>query len=295
MATLKETKDRINSVKTTLKTTSAMKMVASARLHKGQSLIENMRPYEQRLSRMLQAALASVPDSPELSALCRQHSEEDTKMGPEKVALVAISSNSSLCGAFNANVIKEVTNKVDELKRDGAEITVFSIGRKMAEAMKKIGQPAPEDLNALIAHPEYEPVADLAQRLTDAFLAGTYDRVEIIHNHFINTASQKVITRCYLPMERPQSGGTEAVNDDYIMEPTAAELISALLPRVLRLGVYTAVLDSNAAEHAARTVAMQTATDNGEELLHELTLEYNKGRQQKITAEILDIVGGSLS
>lgn len=293
MATLKETKDRINSVKTTLKTTSAMKMVASARLHKGQSLIENMRPYEQRLSKMLQAALACVPDSPELKALCRQRSEDNT--GPEKVAIVAISSNSSLCGAFNANVIKEVTNRVAQLRGEGAEITVLSIGRKMAEAMKKIGQPTPEDFNSLIAHPEYDPVADFAQKLTDAFLAGTYDRVEIIHNHFVSTASQKVVTRCYLPMERPQTSGAQAVNDDYIMEPTAAELICALLPRVLRLGVYTAVLDSNAAEHAARTVAMQTATDNGEELLHELTLEYNKGRQQKITAEILDIVGGSLS
>lgn len=293
MATLKETKDRINSVKTTLKTTSAMKMVASARLHKGQSLIENMRPYEQRLSRMLQSALASVPDSPELSALCRQRSEDSHD--PEKVAIVAISSNSSLCGAFNANVIKEVTNRVAQLKGEGAEITVLSIGRKMAEAMKKIGQPTPEDLNSLIAHPEYEPVAEFAQKLTDAFLAGTYDRVEIIHNHFVNTASQKVVTRCYLPMERPQVSGADALSDDYIMEPTAAELICALLPRVLRLGVYTAVLDSNAAEHAARTVAMQTATDNGEDLLHELTLEYNKGRQQKITAEILDIVGGSLS
>ena len=293
MATLKETKDRINSVKTTLKTTSAMKMVASARLHKGQSLIENMRPYEQRLSRMLQAALASVPDSPELSALCRRRSEDSHD--PEKVAIVAISSNSSLCGAFNANVIKEVTNRVAQLKGEGAEITVLSIGRKMAEAMKKIGQPTPEDLNSLIAHPEYEPVAEFAQKLTDAFLAGTYDRVEIIHNHFVNTASQKVVTRCYLPMERPQVSGADALSDDYIMEPTAAELICALLPRVLRLGVYTAVLDSNAAEHAARTVAMQTATDNGEDLLHELTLEYNKGRQQKITAEILDIVGGSLS
>ena len=293
MATLKETKDRINSVKTTLKTTSAMKMVASARLHKGQSLIENMRPYEQRLSRMLQAALASVPDSPELSSLCRQRSEDN--LGPEKVAIVAISSNSSLCGAFNANVIKEVTNRVAQLRGEGAEITVLSIGRKMAEAMKKIGQPTPEDFNSLIAHPEYDPVADFAQKLTDAFLAGTYDRVEIIHNHFVNTASQKVVTRCYLPMERPQVSGADALSDDYIMEPTAAELICALLPRVLRLGVYTAVLDSNAAEHAARTVAMQTATDNGEDLLHELTLEYNKGRQQKITAEILDIVGGSLS
>ena len=294
MATLKETKDRINSVKTTLKTTSAMKMVASARLHKGQSLIENMRPYEQRLARMLQAALACVPDSAELNALCRQRSE-DSKSSPEKVAIVAISSNSSLCGAFNANVIKEVTNRVAQLKGEGAEITVLSIGRKMAEAMKKIGQPTPEDLNSLIAHPEYDPVAEFAQKLTDAFLAGTYDRVEIIHNHFVSTASQKVVTRCYLPMERPQTSGTQAVNDDYIMEPTAAELICALLPRVLMLGVYTSVLDSNAAEHAARTVAMQTATDNGEELLHELTLEYNKGRQQKITAEILDIVGGSLS
>ena len=206
-----------------------------------------------------------------------------------------IIDNSSLCGAFNANVIKEVTNRVAQLKGEGAEITVLSIGRKMAEAMKKIGQPTPEDLNSLIAHPEYEPVAEFAQKLTDAFLAGTYDRVEIIHNHFINTASQKVVTRCYLPMERPQVSGADALSDDYIMEPTAAELICALLPKVLRLGVYTAVLDSNAAEHAARTVAMQTATDNGEDLLHELTLEYNKGRQQKITAEILDIVGGSLS
>ena len=298
MATLKETKDRISSVKTTLKTTSAMKMVASARLHKGQTMIENMRPYEKRLANMLASALQCVPDSEELNALCRRRVVDEDSFdaaAPEKVAIIAISSNSSLCGAFNSNVIKEVGARVNELKAEGAEVTVFPVGRKMAEAMKKIGCTTPEDLNSLIAHPEYEPVADFAQRLTDAFLEGLYDRIEIIHNHFVSTATQKVVTDTFLPMERPQDDTASVYSDDYIMEPTATELISSLLPRVLRLKVYTAVLDSNAAEHAARTVAMQTATDNGEALLQELTLEYNKGRQQKITSEILDIVGGSMS
>lgn len=287
MASLKETKGRINSVKSTLKITSAMKMVASAKLHKAQNAIESMLPYEQKLRQMLQGLLATVTDA---------DGRLTTANGSDgKVALVVFSSNSSLCGGFNANVIRDSRLRLKELAAEGEEVVVFSVGKKIAEAMRKSGFESPEDLSELLAHQSYASAAAFAQRLVDGFLSGEYKRVELIYTHFVSTSTQRVTRSVYLPMDTASMQGTEAVlvNDDVILEPSAEELLSSLLPRVLALSIYTVILDTTAAEHAARTVAMQTATDNGESILQELTLEYNKGRQQKITSEILDLVGGS--
>ena len=286
MASLKETKGRIASVKSTLKITSAMKMVASAKLHKAQNSIENMRPYERKLREMLSLLLhsASVPVS------SAGHSSAGT------VAIVAVASNSSLCGGFNGNVVREVKARVAALKAEGYDVEVLSIGKRVADPLKKAGFPSAEDWNELVAHPSYSMADDLAKMLQKAYDDGKYARIELVYNHFVSVGTQKVVCDTYLPMAplTADGGTTREWPEDLIIEPTPEEMLADLLPRVRSLRIYTVILDSVAAEHAARTVAMQTATDNGENILQELTLEYNKGRQQKITSEILDIVGGSM-
>ena len=298
MPSLKEIKGRIASVSSTLKITSAMKMVASAKLHKAQAAIGNMLPYEQRLSRILADLLAvseqpagAVQHIPKFPAKKREHTD---RTGGEvgRVAVVAWSSNSSLCGGFNAAVIRKTLAVVKKWEQDGAKVTVFSVGRKMADAMRKAGYPSPEDYTKLADTPSYEGAAALADTLIAAFDEGRFDRVELVYNHFHSTASQPTRHEVYLPFSVENI--PEAAPEDFIVEPSREELIAQLVPTFQRLRIYTTLLDANAAEHAARTVAMQTATDNGNNLLQELTLEYNKSRQQKITSEILDLVGGTL-
>ena len=278
MPSLKEIKGRIGSVKSTLKITSAMKLVASAKLRKAQTAIENMLPYERGLQSILAAVGGGIPLAAPRSG--------------GKVAIVAFASNSSLCGGFNANAIRETRARVKELAAQGKQVVVISVGRRMAEAMLKSGYPSPKDLTRLSGKPEYEGAKALAEELRDGFGKGEFESVELIYNHFVSAAAQKVMREQYLPMavEMDVQGGEEA--DEVIVEPTREEVLEALVPKVLNLKIYTVLLDSAAAEHAARTVAMQTATDNGDKVLQELTLEYNKGRQQKITSEILDLVGG---
>ena len=233
---------------------------------------------------------------------------------------MAFSSNSSLCGAFNSNVIKKTLSVIDEYRSAGFSddnIVVYSVGRKMADAMRKAGFPSPADFSKMAETPGYEAAAALAQELIEGHFSGRFARVELVYNHFKSTSSQPTIRETYLPnaavprpysaaaspelsrraereWTRPGTGGVPSESGGIIIEPSRTTVLGVLIPKVQRLKIYTVLLDSNAAEHAARTVAMQTATDNGNDLLEALTLEYNKGRQQKITSEILDIVGGSL-
>ena len=293
MPSLKEIKGRIGSVKSTLKITSAMKLVASAKLRKAQQTIEGMRPYERKLQEMMERLVAQAggKGTSQWSARTVQGEEGPVR---QKVALVAFASNSSLCGAFNANAVRLA---LETLRSYGdADVTVYSVGRKMAESMRKVGKPSPADYQSLADKPSYAPAAELASSLMDAFLEGRLDRVDLVYNHFVSSGKQVAVCETLLPMGNVIPSGVESVakesETDYILEPSAAELLEELLPKSLRLKFYTALLDSNASEHAARTVAMQTATDNGEDLLQELTLQYNKGRQQKITSEILDLAGG---
>ena len=314
MASLKEIKGRIASVRSTLKITSAMKLVASAKLRKAQLAIGNMLPYERQLHRILADLMSTAPVAvPDKEAdVPESTSDLMTAREIRKVAIVAFSSNSSLCGAFNSNVIKETLALINEYRSVGLgveDITVYSIGRKMQDAMKKAGFPSPGNYSKMADSPSYDPASTLAQELLNGFLEGRFDKVDLVYNHFKSTASQAVTRRTFLPLsvsDEPSSlsaGKRPEVMEempsprnpeDLIIEPSTEELIEKLLPKVIRLRIYTTLLDSNAAEHAARTVAMQTATDNGNDLLQELTLEYNKGRQQKITSEILDIVGGTM-
>ena len=277
MPTLKETKGRINSVRNTLKITSAMKLVASAKLRKAQQAIESMRPYERQLQRMLE----KVCGSHEPEALVDQ---SDSLRG--RKAVVAIASNSAMCGSFNANVIA----KVRSLRSPGD--TVWSIGRKMADAMRRDGFPSPDDLSAVAEHPAYAPVASLVEKLSEEFEKGRYSCVVLVYNHFVSTSRQEPVVEILLPEGKFVADDSPEREASLIIEPSRKEFLEALVPKTRKLKLYAALLDSSAAEQAARTVAMQTATDNGEDLLEDLTLQYNKGRQQKITSEILDLAGG---
>ena len=290
MPSLKEIKGRIGSVQSTLKITSAMKLVASAKLRKAQQTIEGMRPYERKLQGMLDHLVAS---GAKLSGEYTRTPAEGA--AGQRIALVAFASNSSLCGAFNANAVRLTLETIRSY--GDADVTVYSIGRKMADSMRKAGHPSPADYQKLADKPSYAPAAELAGKLMDDFLAGRLDRIDLVYNHFVSSGKQVPVRETLLPMTSVISSGAEGEVEkseiDYILEPSASALLADLVPKSLRLKFYTALLDSNASEHAARTVAMQTATDNGEDLLQELTLQYNKSRQQKITSEILDLAGGS--
>lgn len=284
MSSLRETKDRIGSVRNTLKITSAMKLVASSKLHKAQKAIESLRPYEQTLSEIY-SELAPVAA---FTKICSSANPD------APVALLAVSSNNSLCGAFNVNIIKAADEFMHGL--GGREVRVFAVGKKIYDAMRKALPSGVEDLSEMLVRPAYPQSSALATRLINAFLSGEYSRVVLIYNSFVSSSVQKVMVENFLPFE-PESSSAPIDEGDlklkYILEPEPVEIATALLPQLLRMKLHAAILDSTAAEQAARTVAMQAASDNGERLLSELTLEYNKGRQEKITNEILDLVGGS--
>lgn len=310
MSSLKEIKSRISSVKNTLKITSAMKMVASAKLHKAQTAIAGKLPYEQKLHHILAGMLQDddlqkalhdelgfgnphghspivLQDVP-LNAL-------PSKENVSRVAIVAISSNSSMCGAFNMNIIKKFDQTIDSLRQSGYsddDIDLYTVGRKIADHVKRKGMATVEDLSGISGKPDYETSSSLAHTLVDSFACGEVSQVILIYSHFASTSSQPVIRENYLPLALHDYDYTDEPVD-YILEPDPIHLVKDLLPRVLGLKIYTVLLDAAASEHAARTVAMQIASDNAKDLIGELTLAYNKGRQQAITAEILDLVGGS--
>lgn len=320
MPSLKEIKGRIASVNSTRKITSAMKMVASSKLHHAQVMIENMLPYEQMLEHILKTFLASEADAQTVYS---------TERKVNKVALVAFSSNSSLCGGFNANVIKLLQQTVEEYRAKGVnDFVIYPIGRKVAEKTKKLGLPSAGNFISLADKPNASQCTDIAQELGEKFVNGEIDRVEIIYHHFKSAGSQILTRKTFLPIDieselredktrdlksiaatketveylrkRDQETherdiSAKPLNDNFIVEPGMDEVLGALIPKMAHLMLYTALLDSIASEHAARMVAMQTATDNADELLRELNLQYNKSRQQAITNELLDIVGGSVN
>ncbi len=321
MPSLKEIKNRITSVNSTRKITSAMKMVASSKLHHAQVMIENMLPYESMLEHILKSFLASEIDATTIYSEVRP---------VKKVALIVYSSNSSLCGGFNANIIKMMQQVVNEYQHLGKDnIIIYPIGRKVAEKVTKLGLKCGGDFSEIADKPNIHPCIDLAESLAEKFISGEIDRVEMIYHHFKSAGSQILTRKTFLPIDvkdeldfdderdltsniatleaqeylrkkgRKQSSSekeeAKPLNDNFIVEPDMETVLSQLIPKLLHLMIYTALLDSNASEHAARMVAMQTATDNADELLRELNLQYNKGRQQAITNELLDIVGGTVN
>ena len=320
MPSLKEIKGRIASVNSTRKITSAMKMVASSKLHHAQVAIQNMLPYETMLEHILKSFLAAEAEAQTVF---------DQERPVKRVALVVFSSNSSLCGGFNSNVIKMMQRTVnaytDELGQGSVE--VWTIGRKVSEKARKLGYDTHGGYDSLIDHPRVQDCIDIAMQLGKKFVDGDIDRVEIIYHHFKSAGSQVLTNKQFLPidleaeLERDherdlttnivtkkaqdylkkrrrkkvvKEGETAPLNDNFIVEPDMDTVLSLLIPKLAHLMLYTALLDSVASEHAARMVAMQTATDNADELLRQLNLQFNKSRQQAITNELLDIVGGSV-
>lgn len=277
MASLREIKDRVNSVRGTLKITSAMKLVASSKLHKAQKAIEGLRPYADSLKEILSEVEAG-------SVQLSQNEPQDC------VAVIAVSSNSSLCGAFNVNVIKSAMAEAGL----HARVKFFPIGKKMLEAVRKSGYDYEDLQQDFISHPSYERNAAFAHSLIERFQAGEFSKVVLVFNAFVSASVQRPHSEQFLPYQWAEEAEKQDHFQKYIYEPGADQIATGLLPQLLCLQFHAAILDSVAAEQAARTIAMQTATDNAEKLLAELTLEYNKGRQQKITNEILDLVGGSL-
>ena len=320
MPSLKEIKGRIASVNSTRKITSAMKMVASSKLHHAQQMIENMLPYENMLERILRSFLASEADA---------HTVFSEVRPVKHVAFVVYSSNSSLCGGFNANVTKMLHAAVEEYSALGKEnILVYPVGRKIAEQVQKMGLKSAGDFTELADKPNVAPCIDIARELGEKFLKGEIDRIELIYHHFKSAGSQILQRKTFLPIdvnevigqdndrdlshktvtpemqeylrknakeEEKKKVESKPLNDNFIVEPDMDTVLKALIPKLAHLMLYTALLDSNASEHAARMVAMQTATDNADELLRVLNLQYNKSRQQAITNELLDIVGGSVN
>lgn len=297
MPSLKEVKSRINTVKSTLKITSAMKMVASAKLHKAQTAIENMLPYQDKMNAILTNFLSATDNSFE--------SPYTAERPLERVAIVVFSSNTSLCGAFNANVLKLFIQKAEQYKSLGKEnVLVYPVGKKIEEAVVKLGYTPQGSYQEMANKPSYEAAYQLAGNLMEMFKNKAVDRVEIIYHHFKSTGSQQLLHVPFLPIDMEgmkeklatEESGEEtlAYNIDYIVEPSESEFIATLLPEVLKLQVFTVLLDSSASEHASRMLAMQAASDNADELIQDLTKQYNKSRQQAITNELLDIIGGSM-
>ena len=280
MANLKEIRNRIASVSSTMQITSAMKMVSAAKLKKAQDAITAMRPYANKLTELLQNLSATLDaDSGSKFAV-----ERDLK----KVLIVAITSNRGLCGAFNSNVIKQTHARAAHY--NGVDVAVTAIGKKANDALSK-------DFQISSAHSDvfddlcFENVAKIAEELMLQFESGDYDKIEIIYNKFKNAATQTVMTEQFLPIVPAEAHSS--TNTDYIFEPSKLEIVEALIPKSLKTQLFKAIRDSFASEHGARMTAMHKATDNAKELRDQLKLTYNKARQAAITNEILEIVGGA--
>lgn len=288
MASLKEVKTRIASVNSTRKITSAMKMVASSKLHRAQQAIESMRPYERQLTRIMSTFVGSMEGEVDTAYAAQR----DVK----RVVIVLFTSNSSLCGGYNANAVKAFVKKVEEYRSRNIEVCrVYAMGKKAAEAVGKLKNFDLVDKSALLDHPSYQEAAKVASELMDLYVKGDIDKVDLIYHHFKSAGTQILTTETFLPIDlyadSTEEGATNNLN--FIVEPSIGDIVNQLIPKSLHLRLYTALLDSLASEHAARVIAMQVATDNADDLLRELTLTYNKTRQQAITNELLDIAGGS--
>jgi len=282
MANLKEIRNRISSVSSTMQITSAMKMVSAAKLKKAQDAITAMRPYADKLTELLQSLSASL-DADSGSKFAEQREVNN-------VLIVAITSNRGLCGAFNSNIIKEVTRLSNESYSD-KNVTLLTIGKKGNDILSKTFDVVGNH-NELFDDLTFDNVAQVAQTLMNAFEEGTYDRIEIVYNRFKNAATQIVTTEQFLPIV-PVEGENTNQNTDYIFEPSKERIVEELIPKSLKTQLFKAIRDSFASEHGARMTAMHKATDNAGELRDSLTLTYNKARQAAITNEILEIVGGA--
>ena len=281
MANLKEIRNRITSVSSTMQITAAMKMVSAAKLKKAQDAITAMRPYAEKLTELLQNLSATLDGD--------VGGEFTKQREVKKVLVVAITSNRGLCGAFNTNVIKEVKNRADFYT--GKQVDIFAIGKKGNDILTKTLSVV-DNQSHVFDQLTFENVTKIAETLTQKFVSGEYDKIELVYNQFKNAATQIVQVEQFLPLA-PIKSDTPASTGDYIFEPSKEEIVLTLIPKSLKTQLYKGIRDSFASEHGARMTAMHKATDNATELRDQLKLTYNKARQAAITNEILEIVGGA--
>ncbi|MFD0761484.1 ATP synthase F1 subunit gamma [Lutibacter aestuarii] len=281
MANLKEIRNRITSIGSTMQITSAMKMVSAAKLKKAQDAITQMRPYANKLTELLQSLSATLEG--DVGGVYSEQREVS------KVLLVVITSNRGLCGGFNSSVIKAAVKNVEDNYK-GKQVELLTIGKKGNDLLSKDFSVV-ENHNEIFDDLTFDNVAAIAETIMTLFAEGKYDKVELVYNQFKNAATQIETIEQFLPIE-PIKGNVN-VNTDYIFEPGKAEIVLELIPKSLKTQLYKAIRDSFASEHGARMTAMHKATDNATELRDDLLLTYNKARQAAITNEILEIVGGA--
>jgi F-type H+-transporting ATPase subunit gamma len=287
MASLKEVRNRIISVNSTMQITKAMKMVAAAKLRRAQDRIIQMRPYAKKLNELI----AQVSQGTEVGASSPYTQVREVK----NVLIVMVTSDRGLCGAFNTNVIKAAVAFINEnypVQLEKGNISVLSLGKKGSEAFTRRGIKVDNEFTDIFQRLSFDTAKEAAEKVMAAFAEGTYDEVVLVYNEFKNVATQIIRTEKILPLVSEESE-EKTSNTDYIFEPSEEEIILELIPKAIKLSVFKAVLDSNASEHGARMTAMDKATENGGELLKALKIEYNRSRQAAITKEILEIVGGA--
>ncbi len=289
MANLKAIRIRISSVKSTRQITSAMKMVSAARLRRAQDKIVKLRPYVNKLQEILAGLSKSLADAEVENVYGRV---SDTV----KVLIVVITSNRGLCGAFNANVIKETRRIISEKFADqyrSGNLTILAIGKKGFDYFRKQQVKMLPDQNSLLNNLSFDNVTRVSDAIMNSFIAGEYDRVELVYNQFKNAAVQYLTDELFLPVTAGTEDKASGETIDYIYEPTQEDMVKDLIPKSLKIQFYKAVLDSFVAEHGARMTAMHKATDNATTMIRELTLQYNKARQAAITNQILEVVSGA--
>ena len=287
MGNLKEIMVRIASVQSTQKITSAMKLVSAAKLRRAQNAIIGLRPYSNKLNEILSNLSSSLENSAEMPLLKTRNIE--------KVVLVVISSNRGLCGGFNSNIVKEVIrvveNRYAQQNQEG-NLQLICLGKKAAEQLSKKYNVISVN-EEVIETSQFTVISDLAEKLMKQYINREVDKVEVIYNRFQNAATQYVQTENYLPVENLTAQQDNATHIDYIFEPSREELVSELIPKILKLQLYKTLIDSIASEHGARMTSMAKATDNATEILKELKLKYNNARQAAITNELNEIVSGA--
>lgn len=287
MGNLKEIRIRISSIESTEKVTSAMKLVSAAKFRRAQQAIINLRPYSTKLSEIMQNisdAAGDVDDMP----LCDSRE-------PNKVVVIAITSNKGLCGGFNSSVVKETIKLIKakyEKQWKSNNLQLICLGKKGKEQLGKL-YPVMLYNEQLLNNPEFSELAAIAETLMDKFAKKEIDRIDVVYNQFVNAATQKLVVEQFLPIVPSTETGEKTLKNDYIFEPSKEELFKTLTPRILKLQLYKMLIDSIASEHGARMTSMSKATDNANEMLKELRIKYNNARQSAITNELIEIVSGA--
>ena len=287
MGNLKEIRTRIASIESTQKITSSMKLVSAAKLRRAQTAIQHLRPYSQKLNEILTNLAGSNMGVEQLPLFERRE--------PEKVVVVAITSNKGLCGAFNSNIIKTVNHLISEKYAEqhrAGHLQLICIGKKGKDQLGKL-YPVAFSNEKLLDNPDFTELSAIADDLVMKFIHHEVDKVDVVYNQFLNAATQRVTVEEYLPVLPPESDEMQKVTSDYIIEPSADQLLQELIPKILRTQLYKTLSDSIASEHGARMTSMTKATDNASEMLHELRLKYNNARQSSITNELIEIVSGA--